>query len=209
MSRVGGESLGNNEKSIGKGINTPLGLALDCLAECFAVQVCVCGDLEGTTTRYNATVDDHVVDTAQTITDGVLDLSDGVCVGALDEKSDRLGLLDILDESVLLLSELVLVDIAGVTKDIGCEVVDAVLSNTAANELQSLHVSSLCATESENAVLDQDIQTQGVDSLLVDDDEALGSICTANLLLQLDNLAQLLVNESTLTLNQLLSLIGA
>jgi hypothetical protein len=158
--------------------------------------VCVCSDLEGTTTRYNAAIDNHVVDATETVTDGILDLCNGVCVGTLDEKSDRLGLLDILDESVLLLAELVLVDISGVTKNIGCQVVDTVLSDTSADELQSLHVSSLCAAQSEDAVFDQNVQTQGVDTLLVDDDEALGAVGTANLLLQLDNLRSLSTNFS-------------
>ncbi|KAG9527101.1 hypothetical protein KCV07_g393, partial [Aureobasidium melanogenum] len=44
---------------------------------------------------------------------------------------------------------------------------------------------------------------------LVDNDKALGAIGTANLLLQLNNFAQLLVNKSALTLDQLFSLFGA
>jgi hypothetical protein len=54
----------------------------------------------------------------------------------LDEHGDRVGLLDVLDESVFLLSERVLVDSSSPTKDIGCQVIDRVLGNTTNTQLQ-------------------------------------------------------------------------
>jgi hypothetical protein len=54
----------------------------------------------------------------------------------LDEHGDRVGLLDILDESVLFLSKRVLVDSSSPTKDIGCQVIDRVLGDTSNTQLQ-------------------------------------------------------------------------
>jgi hypothetical protein len=54
----------------------------------------------------------------------------------LDEHGDRVWLLDILDESVLFLSECVLVDSSSPTKDIGCQVIDRILGDTTNTQLQ-------------------------------------------------------------------------
>lgn len=54
----------------------------------------------------------------------------------LDEHGDRVWLLNILNESVLLLSERVLVDQSSPSKDIRCQVIDRVLRNTADTQLQ-------------------------------------------------------------------------
>jgi hypothetical protein len=86
----------------------------------------------------------------------------------LDEHGDRVWLLDVLDESVLFLSERVLVDSSSPTKNIGCQVIDRVLGNTTDTQLQPavsyaslshspLHVSSLCSPEGKDTVLDEDI----------------------------------------------------
>jgi hypothetical protein len=89
----------------------------------------------------------------------------------LDEHGDRVGLLDVLDESVLFLSERVLVDSSSPTKDIGCQVINRVLGDTTDTQLQPycqllrayiqrslpLHVSSLCSPEGKDTVLDEDI----------------------------------------------------
>lgn len=53
----------------------------------------------------------------------------------LDEHGDRVWLLNILNESVLLLSERVLVDGSSPTKDIGCQVIDRVLSDPTNTQL--------------------------------------------------------------------------
>ena len=55
----------------------------------------------------------------------------------LDEKSDTLWLLYILDEGVLLLAQRVLVHQTSVTKDVRCQVVHRVLRNTSTSKLQS------------------------------------------------------------------------
>jgi hypothetical protein len=57
-------------------------------------------DLEGARAGDNAAVDNHVVDAAQAVTHGLLDLRDGVRVGAFDEDGDRLGFLDLFLRAV-------------------------------------------------------------------------------------------------------------
>lgn len=125
----------------------------------------------------------------------------------LDENGGGARLLDVLDKSKLLLAQGVLVDQTRPSKDLGRQIVDRVLGNTSANQLHTLHVSSLGAAEGKDAILGQDIQRQGIDTLLVNDDKALLRV-TADLSLQLDNLLQLLVHKLALRLDQLLSLLS-
>ena len=90
-----GQCLWNNEQSVGEGLHSHLCFAFDGFAECFSGQVCVASDLECTGPRNNGLVYDHVVDTPQTIAYSILDLSDSMSVGALDQNRDRFGVLDI------------------------------------------------------------------------------------------------------------------
>lgn len=209
MAGVGSERLGDDQQRIGEGIDTPLRLALDRLLEGIALEVSSTGDLEGTSTRDDALVNDHIVDAAEAITNGIGDLGDGMGVGTLDHEGDGLGVLDVLDEGVLLLAELLLVDEAGPAQHVGGQILDAVLGDAAADELQALHVAALGAAQGEDAVLGQDVEGQGVDALLVDDDEALLGVAAADLVLELDDLLQLGVDEAPLALHQLVPLLGA
>jgi hypothetical protein len=102
----------------------------------------------------------------------------------------------------------VLVNLSGPPQHIRREVFDRVHGNTTTDQLQPLHVPSLRTSQRQNTVLGQHIQTQRVNSLLVDDDKSLGRIVTAHLLFQLHNLPQLLVYESPLALDELFALLG-
>jgi len=113
------------------------------------------------------------------------------------------------NECVLLLTKLVLVNKTCVSEDIWCHVVYTVLRCATAHQLETLHVPPLRSSQREDSVLDKDIQTERVDTLLVYYHEALLRVVAANLLLQLHDLPQLLVNEAALALNKLLPLFGA
>jgi len=81
------------------------------------------------------------------------------------------------------------------------------------NEHSPLHVSPLSPSESEDSVLDEDVEGHGVDSLLVDENERprllLGvDVLIADEVLELDNLLELGVHEPTFRLDELLSLLG-
>ena len=80
VARVRSQGLGNNKESIGEGTETKSALTRN-LAFLFA-QMQRTGQLGGTSTRQNATILDGVLDSTQTITDSILDLLDGVLVGA-------------------------------------------------------------------------------------------------------------------------------
>ena len=76
-----------------------------------------------------------------------------------------------------------------------------------------LHVPPLRAAEGEDAVLREDVQTERVDALLVDDDKVLLLLVRAHRLvaykvLELDNLPALRVGEAPFRLHELLALLG-
>lgn len=209
MSSVGSKSLGNDEKSIGKGLDTVLGLALNRLEIVVALEVHSASNLESTSAGNHGLIDNGVVHTSQSIANGICDLSNGVLVGSLNEKSNGLRVLDLLDEGILLLAESLFVDKTGVTQNIGSHILNTVLSNTAADELQALHVAALGTAQSQDTVLSQHIQRKGIDALLVDNDKVLLAIIATNLLFEFNNLLELGINEATLTLDELISLVGA
>lgn len=59
----------------------------------------------------------------------------------------------------------VLVDEAGVAENIGREIVDGVDGLAAARQLQSLHVAAFGASERQNALFRQQIETRRIDAL--------------------------------------------
>jgi hypothetical protein len=113
------------------------------------------------------------------------------------------------DEGVLLFSEGLLVDETGPSQYVGSQVVNAVLRRSSAHQLQSLHVPPLGSPQCQNAVLCENIQTQRVDALLVDEHEILLRIAPADVLLQFHNFLQLCIDEPSLALDKLVSLLSA
>lgn len=208
VAAVGRQRLGDDEQGFGEGGDAPLGFALDGLAEGFRGEVGGGGDLEGARAGHDALVDDGVVDAAEAVADRVVDLGDGVLVGAFDEQSDGFRILDFFDEGVFLLAEGVFVDEAGPAEDGGVEVVDAVLGGAATDELEALHVSSLGAAEGEDVVFSEDVEGEGVDSFLVDDDEVFLGVRATDLLFELDDPSQFLVDKFPLRGYELVSLFG-
>jgi len=83
---------------------------------------------------------------------------------------------------------------------------------TTASKRDSLSISALGSPDSDNAVLSQDLKRRWVDSLLVDNDEVLAVVfafgISAELVLELDDLHDLVICELTLRLNELFSLIS-
>lgn len=86
--RVLSQSAWNNEKSLGEAHDTELGLSRNFLAGAAELsEVLASGDFEGATTWDDGFILNGVLDSTETITDGILGLSDGVIVGSLDEDS--------------------------------------------------------------------------------------------------------------------------
>jgi len=133
---VRSQSLRDDQERVSKCLDSHPWLSLDLLAHVLTDEVCVTGDLECAGSGNYRAVDNHVVDTSETVTDGILDLIDGVCVGAFDHDGNGLGLFNILlyqqldgalpviweiwayDESVLLLSKGVFVNLSSPTQNL-------------------------------------------------------------------------------------------
>ena len=138
----------------------------------------------------------------------------------LDQQSNTLRLLDLLHKCKLLLSKRVLVHQSRIPKHVRREVIHRILCNTAAAQLQTLHVPSLGATQRKDAVLGEHVQRERVDTLLVEDDKVLWLAgfpvcrrrrvgrCIAYSLLELDNLLESRIDESAFRLDELLALLG-
>jgi hypothetical protein len=156
-------------------------------------------NLESTTTSNDGFVFNGILDSTETITDSIIDLVDGMRIGSFDKQGNTLGILDLFDECELFLSKDMLINESSPSEVGWCKVVNRVLSDTAANKLQSLHVASLCSAESKNVVLSKDIQRKRVNTLLVDDNETIVSVfARANSVLEVNDLANLLVNVLSL-----------
>ena len=93
-------------------------------------------NLERTRARNECLVLERILHRTKAVTKGVLRLLDRMWVWPLDEKRYAFGILDILDERVLLLAESVLVHETCPAENVRGEIVDGVLGNAAANELQ-------------------------------------------------------------------------
>ena len=86
------------------------------------------------------------------------------------------------------------------------EVVEAVDGGAAARQRDALHVAALRAPRGEDALLGEHVERKRVDALLVDEHERFA--VRAHLALELDDLADLIVGELALRLDQLLALRG-
>jgi len=203
---VGGQSSRNDKKGISEGLDTELGLTRDVLLGVL-LEVLSGSDLEGTTTGDDGLVLKGVLDSSKTISDSILGLSNGVIIGSLDQDSAREWVLNTFNESVFVLTEGLLVDELGETKILLLDIVEGVEADTTAGERDSLTVSSLCSSNTDDTVSGEQFKGRRVNTLLVDDNEVLvGTL--AELLLQIADLLNLLIGESALRGDKLLSLVS-
>ena len=130
---IDSEDFGDDEHGFGKCHNAHLWTALDGVLVLH--EVVMQGDLKSSSSGNDKLVFDSVLDSAETIADGVVDLSKDVGVGALDEKCARARVGKVFDKSVLVLAEGLFVDDAGVAESLGRQVVNRVLANASTAEL--------------------------------------------------------------------------
>lgn len=78
------------------------------------------------------------------------------------------------------------------------QIVDRIHSHASTSQTQSLHVPPLCPTQAQDSLLSHSIQTQRVNPLLVNHNEALSTAWWANLLFQFNDLLHTLIDELTL-----------
>jgi len=164
------------------------------------------GDLESTGTWNDRLVLQSVLDGAETVTDGVLGLGDRVVIWSLDENGAGEWVLHALNEGILVIAEGLLVDELGKTQISLLAVFDGVDLLATAGERDSLTVSALGATDTDDVVAGEDLKRGWVNTLLVDDNKVLvGAVAKA--LLELDNLHDTIIRELPLRLDELLSLV--
>ena len=135
------EGLGNAQEGVGKDFDAELLLTSDRVLVLH--QVVVSCDLEGAATGHDSLVLEEIAHGAETILDGVLDLMKSVIVGTTHEDGNGLRIGALLDESVLVLAENALVDVAGLAKIGLIEIVERVDGVTTASQCEALHVAAL------------------------------------------------------------------
>lgn len=204
--RILSQSSWNSQKSISESVNTELGLSAH-LSLCVVEQVFSTGDFESTSTWGDTLVLDAVGDSSKTITNSVLSLSDGVVVWSLNQDGAGEWVLDTFDESVFVLTEGLLVNELGETEIRFGQIVEGVELAATAGEWDTLTVSLLAAADAHDAGAGEDFEGWWIDTLLIDDDKVLvGAL--AKLFFEGDDLVNLIVGESTLRLDELLSLVS-
>mmetsp|Transcript_27066 Transcript_27066/g.69657 ORF Transcript_27066/g.69657 Transcript_27066/m.69657 type:complete len:308 (-) Transcript_27066:357-1280(-) len=128
-------------------------------------------------------------------------------VCTLQEDGARVGVLDTLDKGVLLFTKSSLVHEVGIAEALFGHVVEGVHSVTTASEGKPLHVSLLGTAKSEDALLCKHIQGDGVNTLLVENDEALAGI-TADSALEVNHLPHDIIGKLPLGISKCLLLLG-
>mmetsp|Transcript_16194 Transcript_16194/g.51498 ORF Transcript_16194/g.51498 Transcript_16194/m.51498 type:complete len:354 (+) Transcript_16194:1354-2415(+) len=199
-----GQGLGNDEQSLGERLHTELGLALHLLLE--ELQVMRGGQLKRAGARNDGVVLNRVLDSLQPIPNCILQLSDGVRVGPLDQDGARKRVAHFLHESVLLLAKRLLVHLAREAQALLRHVIHRVHCIPTARQAQALHVAALGTSQRQNALLCQHIQRQWIDTLLVDHHEGLAVLRSAHTTLEVDHRLDLLVSEPPLRCNHPLAL---
>ena len=164
-------------------------------------------ELEGSCAGNDLAVVVDVLDSAETVTDGVLGLGDRVVIGALDQDSAREWILDTLDECVLVIAERLLVDKLGETEIALLNIVDGVELLATAGERDTLTVPALGTADADDTVAGKDLKRGRVNTLLVDNDKVFVSTVTETLL-ELNDLHHAVVSELTLRLYELLPLLS-
>ena len=165
-------------------------------------------DLKGTSSRHEDLILDGILDGSESISDGLLGLSDGVIIGTLDQDSAGERILNTLDEGILVVTKDLLVDVSGKTEIVLGEVINGVDLSTTTGKRDSLTVSLLAPSDSNDAIVGEELERWGVNTLLVDDNKVLAVLRSTELSLELNDFHDLIVGELSLGGDELLSLLS-
>jgi len=157
----------------------------------------VSGDLESSTSWNDAVILDSVLNSSESISDCLLGLSDRIIIWSLDKDGAREGILNSLDEGVLIITKNLLVHMLGESEILLSHVVDTVKLLSSTSERDSLSISLLGSSDSDDSVLGQKLEGGWVNSLLVNDNKILISSVT-ELSLELNNFHDLIISELSL-----------
>jgi hypothetical protein len=204
--RVLSKSAGDDEEGVTEALYAQLDLSLHILFG-ILLEALSSGNLESATTGNDSLIVDSVLDSAESISNGILGLRNGVVVGSLDEDGAREWVLDAFDEGVFVVTESLLVDLLGPSEVALLNVVDGVELLSTASEGDTFSVSLLATSNSDDTVAGEEFEGRGVNSLLVDDNEVF-VVVLAQFPFELDDLHDLVIGELPLTGNELLALVG-
>lgn len=164
-------------------------------------------DFKRTTSWNDTSVFDCVPDSSQSISDGLLSLSNLVVIWTFDENGARERILNTLDESVFVIAENLLINMLGITKIGFRQIINIVDLSTSTSEWDSLTISLFASSDADDAISSEDLKRRWINTFLVNDDEVLVS-SVAKLSLEINNLLNFLISEGSLRLNQFLSLLS-
>jgi len=140
---------------------------------------------------------DSVDDCAETITNRISRLSDRVIVGSLHKNSAREGVLDSLNEGVLVLSKSLLVNNLGKAEVGLTHIFDGVELLTTAGKRDALTISLLATADTENASTGENLERRWVNTFLVNYNEVLVG-AFAKFFFEVDDLAYSIIGELAL-----------
>jgi len=163
------------------------------------------GKFEGTSSWNNTLVIHGIFDCTKSISDSFFGLSNLVIIWTLNKDGAREGVLDSLNESVFVITEALFIDVLGKSKILLAHVIDRVQLLTTTGKRDSLSISLLASSDTNNTVSGKNFQGRWVNTFLIDDNEVfVGSI--AQFSLKVDDLSDFAISEFSFRLNKLFSL---
>ena len=163
------------------------------------------GNLESTTSWDDTLVLHDILNGSKSISDGLLGLSDGVVVWTLDQNGAGESVLDLVDEGVFVVAECLLINATGPTKIVLGQIINRVDLATTTSEWDSLTVSLLASSDTNDSISGQELEGRWVNTLLVNNDEVLVS-AIAKFSFKFNDLHDLIISELSLGGNELFSL---
>jgi len=125
---------------------------------CELDQVLASSDFESTSAWNDSLVLNGVLHGTQTVTDGVLRLSDRVVIGSLDKNRARERIINTFNERVFIVSETLLVDQFRETEIGLLNIIDGVELFATACQRDSLTVSTLGTSDADDVVPGEDLE---------------------------------------------------
>lgn len=144
-------------------------------------QVLTSRDLKGTSSSNEDLILNGVLDSTKSVTDGLLGLSDRIVIRTLDQNSAGEGVLDLLDESVFIITKNLLVYLTSKTEIVFGQVIDGIDLSSSASQGDSLTISLLASSDTNDTIVGEHFEGWGINTLLVDHNEVLAILRSANL----------------------------
>ena len=197
----------NNEQCLSKTLNTKLCFSRNFSASGPLGEMLMSCNFESSSSWNDRLIFNSVLDSSKSVTNSILRLCNWVVVRSLDKNSAGEGVLDSLDKSVLIISKRLLVYKLSESKIGLLYIFDGVDLFTAAGKRNSLTISALSSSDSDDASTSKNLKRRWIDTFLIDDNEIL--VCSiAEALFKFHDLVNTIISELSLGFNQFLALIS-